>query len=86
MIPARRVVALLLVLQIVSTGYVWTVNAIGTLNQARFAVFLAVNLLSFSIVTYIYTHDKWEEAISRGWILAAALGLALLLLSSLYFS
>ena len=86
MIPTRRVVALLLVLQVVSTGYLWTVNAIGTVSEARFAVFLAINLLSFSIVAYIYTHDKWEETISRGWILAAALGLALLLLSSLYFS
>jgi hypothetical protein len=86
MIPTRRVVALLLVLQVVSTVYLWTVNAIGTVSEARFAVFLAINLLSFSIVAYIYTHDKWEETISRGWILAAALGLALLLLSSLYFS
>jgi hypothetical protein len=86
MIPIRRIVTLLLVLQFVSTGYLWTVNGIGTTSEARFAVFLAVNLLSFSIVTYVYTHDKWEETISRGWILAAALGLALLLLSSLYFS
>ena len=86
MIPTRIVVTLLLVLQIVSTGYLWTVNGIGTLSEARFAVFLAVNLLSFSIVTYIYTHDNWGEAVARGWILVGALGLALLLLSSLYFS
>jgi len=86
MIPTRIVVTLLLVLQIVSTGYLWTVNGIGTLSEARFAVFLAVNLLSFSIVAYIYTHDKWGEAIARGWILVGALELALLLLSSLYFS
>jgi len=86
MIPIRRVVTLLLVLQLVSTVYLWTVNGIGTASEARFAVFLAVNLLSFSTVTYVYTHDKWEETISRGWILAAALGLALLLLFSLYFS
>jgi len=86
MIPTRIVVTLLLLLQIVSTGYLWTVNGIGTLSEARFAVFLAVNLLSFSIVAYIYTHDKWGEAVTRGWILVGALGLALLLLSSLYFS
>jgi len=86
MIPIRRVVTLFLVLQLVSTGYLWTVNALGTVSEARFAVFLAVNLLSFSIVAYIYTHDKWGEAIARGWILVGALGLVLLLLSSLYFS
>jgi hypothetical protein len=86
MIPTRSVVTLLLVLQIVSTGYLWTVSGIGTLSEARFAVFLAVNLLSFSIVAYVYTHDKWGETIPRGWILVGALALALLLLSSLYFS
>jgi hypothetical protein len=86
MIPTRRIVALLLVLQLVSTGYLWTVNGIGTASEARFAVFLAVDLLSFSTVTYVYTHDKWEETMSRGWILLAALGLAFLLLFSLYFS
>ena len=86
MIPIRRVVTLLLVLQFVSMGYLWTVNAIGTVSEARFAVFLAVNLLSFSIVAYVYTRDEWGEAIARGWILAGALVLALLLLSSLFFS
>ncbi|MGP8071262.1 MAG: hypothetical protein ACLP5V_15410 [Candidatus Bathyarchaeia archaeon] len=86
MIPTRRIITLLLILQFVSTVYLWTVNGVGTMSEARFAVFLAVNLLSFSTVTYVYTHDKWEETISRGWILAAALGLAFLLLFSLYFS
>jgi len=86
MIPTRRVVALLLVLQFVSTGYLWTVNAIGTLSETKFAVFLAINLLSFSIVAYVYTHDKWGEAIAREWVLVGALGLVLLLLSSFYFS
>jgi hypothetical protein len=85
MIPIRRVVTLFLVLQLVSTGYLWTVNALGTVSEARFAIFLAVNLLSFSIVAYIYTHDKWGEAIARGWVLVGAVGLVLLLLSSLYF-
>jgi len=85
MIPIRRVVALLLVLQFVSTGYLWAANTIGTLSEGTFAVFLAVNLLSFSIVAYVYTRDKWGEVITRGWILAGSLALILLFLSSLYF-
>jgi hypothetical protein len=85
MIPIRRVVALLLALQIVSTGYLWVGNILGTLSEGTFAMFLAANLLSFSIVAYVYTHDKWGENIARGWMLAGSLGLTLLLLSSLYF-
>jgi len=86
MIPTRRVVVLLLALQLTSTAYLWAGSSIGAESDARFAVFLAVNLLSFSVLAYVYTHDKWEETINRGWILVGALGLALLLLSSLYLS
>jgi hypothetical protein len=84
MIPIRRVVALLLALQVIATGYLWTGNAIGTVSDARFAIFLGANLLSFSIVVYVYTHVKWGVVISRGWILLGSLGLILLLLSSFF--
>jgi hypothetical protein len=82
----RRLVSLLLALQVVSIGYLWTVSAIGAISEARFAVFLAINLLSFSIVAYVYTHDRWDEVVSRGWMLAGSIGLILLLLSSLYLT
>ena len=85
MIPIRRVVALLLALQVIAAGYLWIGSAVGTVSDARFAVFLGVNLLSFSIVTYVYTHDKWGEVITRGWILVGSLCLILLLLSTFYF-
>ena len=85
MIPIRRVVALLLVLQVISTVYLWIGNAVGIVSDARFAVFLAVNLLSFSIVAYVYTRDKWGEVITRGWIIAGSLAMILLFLSTLYF-
>ncbi|MGA3109779.1 MAG: hypothetical protein ABSD99_10100 [Candidatus Bathyarchaeia archaeon] len=85
MTPIRRVVALLLALQVIATGYLWMGNAVETVSDARFAVFLGVNLLSLSIVAYIYTHDKWGAVISRVWILVASLGLILLLLSTFYF-
>jgi hypothetical protein len=85
MTPIKRVVALLLLLQVISISYLWTASALGTVSAAKFAVFLATNLLSFAIVAYIYTHDKWGEIINRAWILTGAVGLILLLLSSLYF-
>jgi hypothetical protein len=85
MIPIRRVVALLLALQVVSTVYLWTGNAVGIVSDARFAVLLAVNLLSFSIVAYVYTRDRWGEVVTRRWIIAGSLAFILLFLSSLYF-
>ena len=85
MTPTKQVVALLLALQIISTAYLWMVTLFGTLSAGRFAVFLAVDLLSFAFVGYVYTHEKWGEMVNRIWILAGSVGLIILLLSSLYF-
>jgi hypothetical protein len=62
------------------------VTLIDTLGAGRFATFLAIDLLSFSIVAYVYTHEKWGKETARGWILAGSLGLMVLLLFSLFFS
>jgi len=85
MIPVRQVVILLLLLQAISGIFLWTLNAVGSVSEGRFAVFLAIDLLSFAMVAYSYTHHKWGEVVSRGWILAGSIGLMVLLLSSLYF-
>ena len=85
MTPVRQVVILLLLLQAISGIFLWTLNAVGSVSEGRFAVFLAIDLLSFAMVAYIYMHHKWGEVVSRGWILAGAIGLIVLLLSSLYF-
>jgi len=81
----KQVVSLLLMLQLVATIFLWTLSSIGTADEGRFAVFLAVDLLSFAMVAFVFTHDKWGEEISRGWILMGSIGLVVLLLSSLFF-
>lgn len=83
---AKQVVALLLVLQIVSVVYLWAVTLVEALSAGRFAIFLAIDLLSFALVGYVYTHEKWEETINRIWILVGSAGLILLLICSLSFS
>jgi succinate-acetate transporter protein len=82
--PIKQVIALLLALQILFTLYMWAVTLVGTMSEGRFAVFLAIDLLSFAVVAYVYTHQKWEEAVNRVWILAGSIGLIILLVSSLY--
>jgi hypothetical protein len=84
--PTQRLVSLLLVLQLVSSVYLWTITTVSAPSAGRFALFLAIDLLSFAIVAYVYTRDKWGEAISRVWILAGSIGLIILLISSLYFA
>jgi hypothetical protein len=85
MTPTERIVFLLLLLQAVSTLFLWSLDAVAAVSEGKFAVFLAVDLLSMAMVTYVYTHEKWREAVSRGWILAGSLGLMILLFVGLYF-
>jgi hypothetical protein len=85
MTPTEKIVVLLLMLQAVSTFFLWTLEAVGTVSEGKFAVFLAVDLLSFAMIAYAYTHEKWSESISRWWILAGSLGLMILLFAGLYF-
>ena len=80
------VVSLLLMLQAVSALYMWTITILGTLSAEGYAIFLAIDLLSFAMVADIYTHEKWEGAINPAWIIIGAIGLIILLVSSLYFT
>jgi hypothetical protein len=84
MFPSKGIVALLVVLQAVSVVYLWTLSPIGPIAAGRFALFLAVDLLSFSIVVYVYTRRRWGESVERTWLLIGSVGLATLLVLSLY--
>jgi len=84
--PTNQIVALLLVVQAVAATYMWMVTLSGTLSAEGFAIFLAIDLLSFALIAYVYTHEKWGEAVNRAWIVAGSAGLVILLLASLYFS
>jgi len=84
--PTNQIVALLLVVQAVAVVYMWTVTIFGTLSAGGFAIFLAIDLLSFTLIAYAYTHMKWGEPINRAWIVVGSAGLIILLLSSLCFS
>jgi len=84
--PAYQIVALLLVIQAVAAIYMWVVTLFGALSAGGFAIFLAIDLLSFALVAYVYTHEKWGEAVNRVWIIVGSAVLIILLITSLYFS
>ena len=84
--PTNQIVALLLVVQAVAAIYMWGITSFWTLSAGGFAIFLAIDLLSFALIAYVYTHEKWGEAVNRAWIVAGSAGLVILLLASLYFS
>jgi hypothetical protein len=82
---SKRIVSLLILLQAVSTFYLWSLSLMNNVTGGKFAVFLAVDLISFATVAYISLKQRWQRSVSRGWVLAAAFWLAILMLSGLFF-
>lgn len=74
-----RLVAVLLALQVVSVAAVWSLGTVGQESANLFALFTAVSLVSFALVSYLYRVDKREGRASTGYLLAG-LGLVFVLL------
>jgi len=80
----KLVLILLLCLQGISTGFLWTLNATDVVSEVKFSVFLALNLLAFAMVAYCYRKMKHEQIPERVWMLIGSLGLVVLLFSGLF--
>ena len=81
----EQIVSLLFLLQAIATVFLWTLSALSSVSEGKFAVFLAVDLLSFAMISHIYRTRRWAQLPSRPWLLTGAIGLAILILSGLLF-
>lgn len=71
---------LLVCLQVVATGFLWTLDPLAKRSVLVFSLFVAVDLLAFAMVSQIYRGEKAAKPPSRGWFLLGSLVLILLLL------
>ena len=55
-----RIVSLLLITAAISVFVLWSVNPIGAGSESTFALFLAVDLVSVAMISYV------ERALTRG--------------------
>ncbi len=69
----------LLIFIVVVAVAAWSLDLIA--QQRTFAFLLAAELVAFSMMVYLYFVENLNE-LSRGWLVAGAVGLALLLLLS----
>ncbi|HZW56600.1 MAG TPA: hypothetical protein VFF30_09950 [Nitrososphaerales archaeon] len=80
---ANRMISLLLVLQVFSTGFLWTLDALNQVSEGIFALFVAVDLLAFAMVSYIYRAEKLRASPSRAWVLVGCIILIAIVFASL---
>ena len=74
-----RIVALLILLELLSVSFVWTLNPISGQGEATFALFLALDLVTFAMISYVYRVNRRGDDVNRVAILAGCcFGLVLL--------
>jgi heme/copper-type cytochrome/quinol oxidase subunit 4 len=78
-----QIAALLVVLELLAVYFLWTLNPVGAASEATFALFLAICLVSFAMVSYIYRVDKRGDGINRGVFLAGCVMILVLLFAGL---
>ena len=81
--PIRRIVVPLLVLQAITLGFMLSLDSLSQVSEGLFAIFLAVDLISFAVMAHIYRLTKIGEPSSRKFLLAALAAVLVLLVSSL---
>jgi hypothetical protein len=79
-----RIVALLLLLELLSVYFLWTLNSVGERSEGIFGLFLAVDLVSFSMISYIYRVDRLGDKVRHGSLFAGCCVIVLLLFVALF--
>lgn len=81
-----RIVALLLVLELISVSFLWTLNPLTREGETTFAIFLALDLVAFAMISYTYRTKKRGESIGRAPLIAGCSFALLLLFAGLLLS
>lgn len=61
-----RLVGLFLAIQVISLYFLWTLNTVNEIGEGRFAIFLAVDMVSFAMISYVYRAYKNNEQLNKG--------------------
>jgi hypothetical protein len=77
------IVGLFLVVEAISVYFLWALNPTDALGEGIFAIFLAIDLVSFAVVSYIYRSYKSGAAFNRYLLITACAMIVILIYSSL---
>lgn len=81
---ALRIVSLLLLVAAISVFVLWSVNPVGSGSESTFALYLAVDLVSVGMVSYVQRAVAREGRISRAPLAAGSFFILFLVVAGLY--
>jgi hypothetical protein len=81
---ALRVVSLLLLVAAISVFTLWSVNPVGSGNESTFALFLAVDLVSVAMISYVQRSIAEEGRVGRVPLIAGCCFILFLVAAGVY--
>lgn len=78
-----KIVELLIIVEAVSVYFLWTLNGVSEDGNTIFAILLAVVLVAFAMISYLYRTYKSGDNPSRGLLIGACCMILLLIYASL---
>ena len=79
-----RIVSLLLIIGAISVFILWSVNPVGSGSESTFALFLAVDLVSVAMISYVERSVTREGRMARAPLIAGCCMILFLVLTGIY--
>ena len=79
-----RIVSLLLLVAAISVFILWSVNPVGSGSESTFALFLAVDLVSVAMISYVERSVNREGRMARAPLIAGCFMILFLVLTGIY--
>ena len=73
-----RIVGLLVIVGFASSAVLWTIDTSLASGESLYAVYLSIDLIAFTMISYIYRVTKTGDSIGRIPLLAGSVLIALL--------
>jgi phosphatidylserine synthase len=70
---------ILVIMQLVFTAYVWTLNPVSLQSQRVFGLIAAADLITFAFVVYVPYTRLMNRQVKLSWVFVTGLALALVL-------
>ena len=80
---STRIVGLLIIVMAVSVYFLWALNPVNKAGEEVFAIFLAVDLVSFMMISYVYRTYKSGDQFSKTLLIGACCMILVLVYASL---
>ena len=81
---ALRIVSLLLLVAAISVFILWSANPLGSGSETTFALYLAVDLISVAMISYVERAVAREGRMARAPLVAGCCFILILVLAGIY--